>query len=158
MATMPPPPPEPGKSPLTPPLVSVGSPQVNGIPGRVPQAPKRNFNAEDVEKASAVPVVIAFIALIVSVVLWVLNRHSSVLLSALGYLLSPFAVIMALGLDNFLQRSRTSKGDWFVANHNFGKILRVLTGIALVLSYPHISGLADHISAWLAQTFPWMAS
>ena len=96
-------------------------------------------------------------AILFSVAVWIFNRHSSVLLSGIGYALAPFVVILCLGFDNFLQRRKTSKGDWFVPNQNFGRVLRFLAGLALILSYPHISGLADHISAWLAQTFPWMA-
>jgi hypothetical protein len=158
VTNLPPPPPEPGKVPLLPP-VAPGTTPISGVGAqRAPQSIKRNFKPEDVERASPLPIVVAAVAIVSSIILWIINRHSSMLLSGIGYVLSPFVVIMALGLDNFLQRTRTSKGDWFVPNHNFGRILRILTGIALVLSYPHISGLADHISAWLAQTFPWMAS
>lgn len=148
-------PPDPGKVPQYAPALDSGSlPPIGGIP----RAPVRKFNPEDIEKASVLPVVIAVVAIVLSLLVWIVNRHSSVVLSAVGYLLSPFVVILCLGLDNFLQRRRTSKGDWFVPNQNYGRVLRFLAGAALVLSYPHISGLADHISAWLAQTFPWMAS
>lgn len=125
--------------------------------GGIPQVPVRKFNPEGVENASAFFVVVAVIAIVFSLLVWIFNRHSSVPLSAAGYLLSPFVVILCLGIDNFLQRRKTSKANWFIPNQNFGRVLRVLAGLALILSYPHISGLADHISAWLAQTFPWMA-
>jgi purine-cytosine permease-like protein len=154
MSSMAPPPPEPGKAPsFTPPLQPSSTPPINGVP----RGPVRKFNPEDIEKASALPVVLALFAILFSVAVWIFNRHSSVLLSGIGYALAPFVVILCLGFDNFLQRRKTSKGDWFVPNQNFGRVLRFLAGLALILSYPHISGLADHISAWLAQTFPWMA-
>ncbi len=157
MANLPPPPPPSGPGNF-PPIPSFNGPRESGLPGGVPKLPNKKFVAEDIEKASIWPVVLAVTAILVSVVIWVLNRHSSLLLSACGYLLAPFIVILCLGFDNFIQRTKTSKGDWFVPNQNYGQILRILTGIAILLSYPHISGLADHISAWLAQTFPWMSS
>jgi hypothetical protein len=138
-----------------PPKININSPTIPGMSfGKV----KPRFNQEDFTKASVLPVVVASSALVVSVFVWILNRHSSILLSLIGYLLCPFAVIVCLGLDNFNQRVKTSQGQLFIPNQKFGQVLRVMTGFGLLLSYPHISGLADHISAWLAQIFPWMAS
>jgi len=158
MANMPPLPPEPGKIPSPAPLASLSATSKNSAPWSAPQNSKLTFNPKKFERASVLPIVIAILAIGLSTLIWFINRHSSMALSAIGYLLSPLAVIMALGLDNFLQRTHTSKGEWFVPNQSYGRVLRFLTGLALILSYPHISGLADHISAWLAQTFPWMAS
>lgn len=150
-----PPPPEPGKIPQF--MPNVGSNSVPPI-GGLPRVPVRKFNPEDIEEASVLPVVVAVGAIALSLLVWVLNRHSSLPLSTVGYLLSPFFVILCLGFDYFLQRRRTSNGDWFVPNPNYGRVLRLLAGVALAISYPHISVIADHLSAWLAQTFPWMAS
>jgi len=157
MANLPPPPPSSGQGNL-PPTSSFNARREPTLPGGVPKLPNKKIFDEDIEKANIWPVVLALAAILISIAIWVLNRHSSFLLSACGYLLAPFIVILCLGFDNFIQRTKTSKGEWFVPNQNYGQILRILTGLAIILSYPHISGLADHISAWLAQAFPWMAS
>ena len=164
MTSMPPPPPEHGKIPSfsstapASPASSLRSSLKPPTVGGVPKLPNKKVLLEDLEKATPIPIVIASLALVLSIIIWIINRHSSLFLSAVGYCLSPFIVIMCLGLDTFLQRRKTSAGDWFIPNHSFGVILRAMTLFALILSYPHVSGLADHISAWLAQVFPWMAS
>lgn len=122
------------------------------------KATASRINLEDIEKASFLPLLCGVIALLTSLGIWIINRHSSLLLSFAGYVLCPLIIIVSLGLDSYLQRIKTSQGKWFVPNQNYGQILRVLSVVGIIFSYPHISGLADHISAWLAQVFPWMAS
>jgi len=129
-----------------------------GVPGSLPGGQVKKFNEDDFEKASWFPLLIGVLALIAAVIIWIVNRHSSVALSLAGYILCPLVIIFSLGLDSYLQRRKTSQGQWFIPNQNYGQILRVLSGVGIIFAYPHISGLADHISAWLAQVFPWMAS
>jgi uncharacterized membrane protein len=133
-------------------------PSRSAAPGSLPSGPAKKFNEEDLEKASWIPLLMGVLGLLLAIVIWILNRHSSLLMSFVGYILCPLLIIFSLGLDSYLQRRKTSQGQWFIPNYNYGQVLRVLSAVGIIFAYPHISGLADHISAWLAQVFPWMAS
>ena len=150
MSTLPPP------IPSSDPTRRFGSMQPPTI-GGLNNSRKQTFNAEDLKKASPLPLIIGIFSLIASLIVIFLN-DDSVVLSALGYALTPFLSIAALGFDTVWQRRKTTQFPWYVANPNFSRALRVIAGISIVLSYPHIHGLASHLSAWLADVFPGLAS
>ncbi len=150
MSTLPPPiPPRPNQS--TPPPI--------GVPGstRIPGAGARpTYLAGDLVHATPLFLVAAIVMAISSLVIAFLPTDN-LLVAILGYVLTPFSVMVLMGLDTVVQRKKTSAEPWFVPNPNFSKLLRILAGVSLLLSYPHISVIAAHISAKLAEN-PWFAS
>ncbi|MEI7540577.1 MAG: hypothetical protein WCJ89_03770 [Actinomycetes bacterium] len=127
-------------------------------PGAIGITSPGNFLAEDIERASVIPVLTSGFAILISCLIWLTNKNDGPFLSLLGYLFSPFIVIICLGIDSYLQRLKISKFAWFLPNPNYSKILKAFAIISIAISYPHINNLASHISAWLAQVFPWVAS
>jgi hypothetical protein len=59
--------------------------------------------------------------------------------------------MVLMGMDTVYQRKKTSEEAWFVPNPNYSRILRILAGVSLLLSYPHINVIAKNISAQLAE-------
>ena len=156
MSTLPPPlPPKPNQPPQPP----IGVPGVPGVPGvsRVPGTGVRpNYLAGDLVHATPIFLITAIVIAITSLVIAVLP-FDNIFVAILGYLLTPFSVMVLMGLDTVVQRKKTSAEAWFVPNPNYSKLLRILAGVSLLLSYPHISVIAAHISAKLAEN-PWFAS
>ena len=150
MSTLPPPlPPKPNQPPQPP----IGVPGVSRVPGT---GVRSNYLAGDLVHATPIFLVTAIVIAISSLVIAVLPLDS-IFIAILGYLLTPFSVMVLMGLDTVVQRKKTSAEAWFVPNPNYSKLLRILAGVSLLLSYPHISVIAAHISAKLAEN-PWFAS
>ena len=135
---------------------------ISGIPGSTISGPggisAKAYKPEDYDPASPLPLLLGIIALLAGIFLWVTNSRQSVILSGIGYFLTPFTVIVCSGVDIYWQRTRTSKHPWFIQKPNYSRILKILAVVSIVFSYPHISILANSISAWLAQVFPGLAS
>ena len=140
MSSVPPPPPSSKRTPL-----NINAP---GNPFRV-NSQKPNYAESDFERASIWPLVTAVIAILISV-LFIFLFHKNVWMSLVAYFCSPILVICCLGLDNYLQSRNISKKGWFIPNSNFGKILRGLSVISILIATPHINSLTSHISAWMA--------
>ena len=150
MSTLPPPlPPRPNQPPQPP----IGVPGVSRIPGT---AVRPTYLAGDLVHATPIFLIAAIVTAITSLVIAILPLNN-IFVAILGYLLTPFSVMVLMGLDTVVQRKKTSAEAWFVPNPNFSKLLRILAGFSLLLSYPHISVIAAHISAKLAEN-PWFAS
>jgi len=146
MSTLPPP--IPSNSPANRPGVKLPP---NVIGGKIGQPQRRqSFREEDLVQASPLPLIMAIAALVLSAILIFINNDNP-LLSIVGYLCTPFLAMVALGLDSVWQRRKTTQFPWFVQNPNFSRLLRIIAGISLIFSYPHIHTIANHISAWLAQ-------
>lgn len=151
MSTLPPPlPPRPTGSPIQPPIGAMGS---SRLPG---SGVRPTYLAGDLVHATPFFFIAGIVVAILSLVLAILPTDN-LLLAILGYLLTPFSVMVLMGLDTVVQRKKTSAEPWFVPNPNLSKLLRILAGISLLLSYPHISAIAAHISARLAEN-AWFAS
>ena len=123
------------------------APRIGGTPQPV------KFSKEDYEYPSRLPIVIAVIALFASLLAWKF-QSKSIFISILGYTLTPILILFCLGIDNYIQRIRTSKQLYFISDARFGKILRIVSIISLFFSLPHVSSLANSIAAWIAQKFP----
>jgi hypothetical protein len=136
-----------------------GVPGVPGVPGvsRLPgSVSKPAFLAGDLVHATPLFLIVGVVIAIVSLVIAFLPIDG-VFIGIIGYLLTPFSVMVLMGLDTVVQRKKTSSEPWFVPNPNYSKMLRLLAGISLALSYPHISVIAAYISAQLAEN-AWFAS
>lgn len=137
MSSMPPPlPPRPSQ------------PQRPGATAFAQQSPK--FFEGDLVKATPLFLILAIVVAVVSLVMAILPIDN-IFFAVIGYLLTPFAVMVLMGMDTVYQRKKTSEEAWFVPNPNYSRILRILAGVSLLLSYPHINVIAKNISAQLAE-------
>lgn len=142
MTTLPPPIPGAPSQPRK----SVPPPPIGGGPAVKPTV----INPEDYDHAKPWPILLASVALVASLVITIFFRHETAWFYLLGYLLTPFVAIFAMGLDVVSQRRQSITNEFFLENRKFTKIVRVLGFISVLLAIPHIEGLATAISAWLA--------
>jgi hypothetical protein len=130
-----------GKTPLT----TIG---VSSIP-QVQSADGSN------KKASLLPLIFAAAAIISSLTVWLLFRGQVVpiYIPLLGYLLTPFSVVVMMGWDTISQRKNTAQDPWFIPKPKLTLAIRVLAGLSFVAAYPHIYWLANILAEYL----PWGA-
>jgi purine-cytosine permease-like protein len=110
------------------------------------------IHAEDYVRASILPLIVALVATFASLILSLLMliRNVSTWFHVLGYLLTPFLVIFCAGLDSVQQRRKASTDSYFLANRRYTIFLRGLSIVALLISIPHINGIATSVAAWAA--------
>lgn len=146
MSTLPPPVPNSRRQSSQPPPPPGGA--------TIGSAKPRSLQAEDLEKASPIPIFISGIAILLSLTIIVFGPDKSLAFAGIGYLLTPFVTILATGLDTVSQRKKSSAFPWFVENPRFATALRVLALLSLLLTYPHVNVLADYFSIQLAKVWP----
>ena len=108
--------------------------------------------AKKSSKASFLPVLVAVLALILSIVIYLLTRtvaHAFVL-HLIGYVLTPLCVAISMGWDTIAQRQGKGKDQWFEQNATYSRILRVLTGVSFLVALPHIYAMATDIAEKVA--------
>ncbi|MFT4234095.1 MAG: hypothetical protein QM607_03720 [Microbacterium sp.] len=122
-----------------------------------------------VRSATPVPLIVGAVSFLVSLVLtiWVATSLSAPVRligpltlplvtpdawrwSLIGYLLTPFACIICLGLDILLQRGGLSRDPNFITRPVFGVVLRWMAIAGIVLGAWHALNLSVPISEWLA--------
>lgn len=108
------------------------------------------IHAEDYVRASILPLVIALVAAVASLVLTLFFGGISTWVHLLGYLLTPFLVIICAGLDSVQQRRKATTDLYFLENRKYSLFLRVLSALALLISIPHINAIATTVAAWVA--------
>ncbi|CAB4598649.1 unannotated protein [freshwater metagenome] len=142
-------------STLPPPIP--GTPKSGGVmkPPPVPSGfggttATTKIHAEDYVRASILPLVIALVATVASLILTLFFRNVSTWVHLLGYLLTPFLVIICAGLDSVQQRRKATTDLYFLENRKYSFFLRALSALALLISIPHINGIATTIAAWVA--------
>lgn len=108
--------------------------------------------AKNSSKASFIPLLVAVIAIVISVAIAFLTRNqaNSFLLHLIGYVLTPLVVALSMGWDSIDQRKKTGADAWFEKNTKFSLILRILTGLSFLIALPHISSMAKDIAEKLA--------
>jgi hypothetical protein len=99
-------------------------------------------------KASFLPVLVALLALLVSVAIFLVTRSTAhaLALHLIGYLLTPLVVSLCLGWDSISQRVHIGNDPWFEKNTSYSLILRVLTGVSLLAAFPHILAIATDLA------------
>jgi purine-cytosine permease-like protein len=122
-------------------------PPINGVGGTKQPV----IHAEDYVRASKLPVIIAIVATVLSVVLIFALPNFSTWINVLGYLLTPFLVIACAGIDSVQQRRKSATDTYFLENRGYSKLLRVLSGVSILISIPHINGIATTVAAWVAK-------
>jgi|688.fasta_scaffold659297_1 hypothetical protein len=142
MTTLPPPIPGMPKN-----VANMQPPPIGGQPG---QSKAKTIHPEDYVKASSLPLIVAIAASIASV-FTIIFGDLSTWVHVAGYFLTPFLVIICAGLDSVQQRRKATTDLYFIENRKFSLLLRVLSGISLLLSIPHINSIATTVSAWVAK-------
>lgn len=106
-------------------------------------------------KASLLPIILALAAMIGSLAIWIAFRGQVVAfyIPLVGYLLSPFAVVVMMGWDTVSQRKYTAQDPWFIPKPKLTLAIRLLAALSFVVAYPHIYWLAN----LLAEFLPWGA-
>ena len=108
--------------------------------------------AKNSSKASFIPLLVAVIAIVLSIAIAILTRNQAhaFLFHIIGYVLTPLVVALAMGWDAIDQRKKTGADAWFEKNTKFSLILRILTGLSFLIALPHISSMAKDIAEKLA--------
>ena len=108
--------------------------------------------AKNSSKASFIPLLVASIAIVISIVITFLTRNQAhaFLMHLIGYALTPLVVALSMGWDAIDQRKKTGADAWFEKNTKFSLILRTLTGLSFVIALPHINSMAKDIAEKLA--------
>jgi len=104
--------------------------------------------AKNSSKASFIPLLVAAIAIVLSVAITFLTRNQAhaFLMHLIGYVLTPLVVALSMGWDAIDQRKKTGADAWFEKNMKFSLILRILTGLSFLIALPHISSMAKDIA------------
>lgn len=104
--------------------------------------------AKSSAKASFLPVLVAAIAMVASVAIYVLTRTTAhaFVLHLIAYVMTPLVVALCLGWDSIAQRVGRGNDPWFAINSKYPLILRILTGISFLISFPHIVAMATDIA------------
>jgi hypothetical protein len=108
--------------------------------------------AKKSSKASFLPVLVAVLALILSIVIYLLTRSvaHAFTLHLIGYVLTPLCVALSMGWDTIAQRRGKGNDQWFEQNATYSRILRVLTGVSFLVAFPHIYAMATDIAEKIA--------
>jgi hypothetical protein len=109
--------------------------------------------ANESVKASPFPIAIAVILMVGSSILWIFTRGEvvPVYIPLLGYLLTPFLVVVMMGWDTIDQRKKMAKDPWFIPKPKFTMILRGLTVLSFMVAFPHIWRLAQTFAEYLPE-------
>ncbi len=104
--------------------------------------------AKQSSKASFLPLLVASIAILISVAIYFFTRSmaNAFLLHLVAYLLTPLAVALCLGWDSISQRIGKGNDPWFTSNASYSLILRILTGVSFFAAFPHIVAMATKIA------------
>jgi len=141
-------------STLPPPIP--GTPKSSGVmkpppvPGGFGGTTTTKIHAEDYVRASILPLIIAIVATVASLILTFFPGRDSTWVHLIGYLLTPFLVIICAGLDSVQQRRKATTDLYFLENRKYSFFLRALSALALLISIPHINGIATTVAAWVA--------
>ena len=108
--------------------------------------------AKQSSKASVLPLLIAIAAFVISIVIYFATRTSAdaFLLHLLGYVLTPLVVALCMGWDSIAQRLGVGESPWYEKNPTYSLILRILTAISFLPSFPHIFAMASDIAEKIA--------
>lgn len=110
-----------------------------------------NSNSAELSKASLLPLFFALLAILASSVMSFIfyEKALDAYIFVIGYLLTPFAVVVAMGWDTIAQRKGQSRNPWFIPRTKVSRILRILTAVSFFVALPHIWRLAQIIADYV---------
>ena len=138
-------------SALQPPSGGMASPSPS--PGFIPPRP---LTLEEPEKASAAPLVVGIVALVVSATLEALDYltispFTYDIVNVIGYMLTPLVVFMCVAWDASAQRLGR-RSPWFDIRPGYSRTLRILAVLSLAVAVIHILEMARVLGEWAVQT------
>lgn len=103
------------------------------------------------QKASVIPLIIAGVAIFVSLILILVyqDKSAGIGIYILGYFLTPFIVVIMMGWDTINQRKQISSDPWFIPRPIYSRILRILTAVSFLVALPHIWNLSKILADYL---------
>lgn len=132
------------------------SPGPSGLSG-APQSPATQVSSyEEPKAASAAPLVLGLIALLVSIGIAAMDFLAITpftydVANVVGYALTPFAVFFCLAWDAGAQR-RGSHNPWFDIRPAYSSTLRIASVLALAVAVFHIVEVGRVLGEWAVQT------
>jgi hypothetical protein len=109
-------------------------------------------NAGTHKKASLLPLILAFLTLLASIAIQVLQYQlANNLWYYVGYALTPLVITMILGWDSIAQRSGR-KDPWFESKPVYSKILRFLVLAGFIVAVFHIIAIGIQIGEQVVQS------
>ena len=104
--------------------------------------------AKNSSKASFLPLLIAVIAIGISVAIHLYTKEMAhaFIFHFVAYLLTPLLVALCLAWDSISQRIGRGNDPWFTTNAKYPLILRILTGLSFIAAFPHIVSMATDIA------------
>ncbi len=129
------------------------------VPSAGPGGPPTLYSGDDYEeprKASVLPLLVAVLLLVASVVIGVLDWQGISpftynYFNLVGYVLTPFLVFMCVAWDAAAQRSGR-RSPWFDIRPGYSRALRVLAVGALVVAIFHIVEMGRVFGEFVVQT------
>jgi hypothetical protein len=108
--------------------------------------------AKQSSKASVLPLLIAVVSIVISIVIYFVTRTSAdaFLLHLIGYVLTPLVAALCMGWDSIAQRMGIGASPWYEKNPKYSLILRILTAISFLPSFLHIYVMASDIAEKIA--------
>jgi len=99
-------------------------------------------------KASALPVIVAVLSFLASVLVYVYTKAvaHALVLHLVAYVLTPLVVALCLAWDSIAQRVGRGNDPWFSTNARYPLILRILTGVSFLAAMPHIMSIASDLA------------
>lgn len=132
-------PPSAGTKPPGPPTGEITQP-IDGVP----------------KKASAAPLIVGIVALLVSATLGALDYlaispFTYHVVNVIGYVLTPFVVFLCVAWDAAAQRLGR-RSPWFDIRPGYSQTLRILAVVSLAVAVFHILEMARVLGEWAVQT------
>jgi hypothetical protein len=108
--------------------------------------------AKQSSKASILPLLIAVVSIVISIVIYFVTRTSAdaFLLHLLGYVLTPLVAALCMGWDSIAQRMGIGASPWYEKNPTYSLSLRILTAISFIPAILHIIVMASDIAETIA--------
>ncbi len=137
-------------SALQPPSGGMASPSPSS--GLIPPL----MDLDEPKKASAAPLIVGIVALLVSATLEALDYlaispFTYDIVNVIGYVLTPFVVFMCVAWDAAAQRLGR-RSPWFDIRPGYSRTLRILAVASLAVAVIHILEMARVLGEWAVQT------
>lgn len=137
--------------------MSALQPPSAGMSPPMPSSGSFSLPSDEVpKKASAAPLIVGILALVLSAVLEALDYlaispFTYDIVNVIGYVLTPFVVFMCVAWDAASQRLGR-RSPWFDIRPGYSKTLRILAVVSLAVAVVHILEMARVLGEWAVQT------
>ena len=131
-------------------------PPTAGMSPPVPSMGMGGTLDEEPTKASAAPVIVGIVAVVLSATLEALDYlaispFTYDIVNVIGYALTPFVVFMCVAWDAAAQRLGR-RSPWFDIRPGYSRTLRILAVVSLAVAVVHILEMGRAVGEWAVQT------